>query len=515
MLQFGQLPYLTVLEIQRIKAGLRRYSFPLVPSDTSLAGLSRPSSGKFDLCGRLFMRLEIKFILVAASLALAYGCFFVLEPLGTGYSPSALASTDQQERYRTMKMFDNQGAFPVSMLFFNVDVVADGSDMLALYDEVAYTPRTRPDLSPPTLTNLTWAPPWSSFTEGFYFQLTKNETKSFRDLLGRHPIAGVPGICSGDGDPSVTFENYNRWPALLRLNSRRVRNTEEDASASTWNEFGDRTHLWNKTKHTYHPFEYADQFPIDQHVYIYKFYITEVSEDKNILRAVQSVSDALSASRFENVQACGPTFTQYEGLIGLEDIVMRAARVILIAQFVFSWVLLGFRLATAHLLSSAMILMEFWGLMTHFAKLNVFSVLAAVLVANLIPTFTSNTVVAFKGNLEMAPAQRLSVAMRVALPATFQGSLCILGAILPLTCSHTPLIVQYFAWPAVATIFLGLLHGSIFAPAILACVAQDEVQPVTSLEDFECLGLAIEVPKLQAGPNLLESAVNSGADKLK
>jgi len=515
LLQFGQLPYLTVLEATRIKSGLRRCSFPLNPSEASLEGLSRPSNNKFDLCGRFFMRLEMKITLVVASLALTYGCFFLLEHKGTGYSPSALASTDQLERHRTMEMFDNQGTFPVTLLFFNVNAESDGADMLKLYDEVAHTPRTRPDLSPPTLKNLTWTPPWSSTTEGFYFPVLDNQSVMIRDMLGNHPTAGLPGRCSGDGDPATSFENYNRWPALLRTPTNKLRQESlPNRKSGIWNEFGHRTHLWNRSESEFHPLRYDDQFPADQLVYFYRFYITDVSEDEDIIRAVQSVSDALSASRFEDVHACGPTFTQYQGLIGMERKVMFAARAGIIAQFIVSWMLLGFRLTAAHMLSSTMMLMELWGLMMYCEKFNVFSVLALVLVVSFTPVFNTNIAVAFKGNAEMAPAQRLGVAMRVALPATLQGSLCTLGAILPLLCSHTPLIVQYFALPSIVTVLLGLLHGCIISPAFLACVAKNEVQPVAPLEDSECVGVAIEVPTFQGGPNLLQSSANGQLDKL-
>jgi len=517
LLQCGQLPYLTVLEAQRIKAGLRRYSFPLNPSEASLGELSRPYSKKFDQCGRLFMRLEMKTTLVVASLALTYGCIFVLEPNGAGYSSSALASTDKLERHRTMKMFDNQGTFPVTLLFFNVNAETDGPDMLKLYDEVAHTPRTRPDLFPPTLNNLTWAPPWSSFTTGFYFSTLNDQTDQMRRSFGPRSTVGVPGICSSDGDPAASFENYNRWPALLRRDTHTIRRWSfgPEKQGAIWNEFGDRSHLWNTSQSDMHSVVYEKQFPTNQLVYFYRFYITDVLEDEDIIRAVQSVSDALSASRFDDVHACGPTFTQYQGLIGMERRVMMAAQATLVVQFILSWMLLGFRLTTAHMISSAMMLMELWGLMTYGRKINVFSVIAVVLVVNFTPVFNSNMAVAFKGNAEMEPAQRMGVAMRVALPATLQGSLCILGAILPLFWSRTPLIVQYFALPSVMAVLLGLLHGCIISPAFLACVAQNEVQPAVSLEVSECVGVAIEVPTLRAGPNLLQSAPHGKSDKSK
>lgn len=273
---------------------------------------------------------------------------------------------------------------------------------------------------------------------------------------------------------------------------------------------------------------------MDQSLHFYKFYITDAPEDEDIMRAVRAITSLLKLSRFDDgsgkfskehqkqgyrdvaeVTACGPTFTQYYGLVDMEDQAMAAFHMLVVAQFLSSCFVLGFRLAAAYMLSNIMLYMEIWGIVMSLVKLNVFSLIAIAMVTSLSPLFSSDLVVAFKENPDLPPEQRLGKALRGALPAMYRGSLCMLGALLPLLASPFPLIVQYFALPSIIAVLLGVLHGSVTSPALLALVAQNEVMPMRSLEDSECVGVAVEVPALQVGPNLLQSAAPGQFDKSK
>lgn len=415
-----------------------------------------------------------------------------------------------------MGMLDNQGTFPVSLLFFNVSVDDDAEDMLSLYHDVTDTPRTRPDVFPPDLKNLTWSPPWSSLSRQSMFSNTGGFYSFFLLPFGEDffPFGdwGVAGLCSSQEDPASSFEYYNKWPALLSkgyqlaLTGDVVEGAVDRMEVGT--DVGQRSHLWwNGTGEPRLQNSKIAQMPQDQQVFHYRFYIAEAVEDVDIMRAVQGVTDVLEASRFDNVFACGPTFTQYEGLKDLKSNLIFSAKWIVVFQFLVNWMLLGFRLAVPHTLSSTMMLMELWGLVMHFVKLNTFSAIVILMVGTVAPVFHCNLVVAFKGNAEMAQAQRLGAAMSVAVPATLQGSRCMMCLILPLLFSPSPLMVQYFAVPSIIVVCLGVIHGCIVAPAFLALVAQDKVTPLKALEDTECVGAAVEIAALHNRPNtLLESA---------
>lgn len=421
-----------------------------------------------------------------------------------------------------MGMLDNQGTFPVSLLFFNVSVDNDAEDMLRLYHDVTDTPRTRPDVFPPDLKNLTWSPPWSSLSKQSMFSSTGAFYTTFILPFGEDffPFGdwGVAGLCSSEEDPASSFEYYNKWPALLSKsyqdalvgggNDAGGLDQVSDDRMEKGSEVGRRSHLWwNGTGATRLPISKIAQRPHDQQVFHYRFYIAEAVEDVDIMRAVQGVTDVLEASRFDNVFACGPTFTQYEGIKDLKLNLITSAKWIVVFQFLVSYLLLGFRLAVAHTLSSTMMLMELWGLVMHLVKLNTFSAIVILMVGTVAPVFHCNLVVAFKGNAEIAQAQRLGAAMSVAVPATLQGSCCMMCLILPLLLSPSPLMVQYFAVPSIIVVCLGVIHGCIVAPAFLALVAQDKVTPLKALEDTECVGAAVEIAALHNRPNtLLESA---------
>lgn len=439
-----------------------------------------------------------------------------------------------------MGMFDNQGTFPVTLLFWNVNET-HAHEMLKLYEAVSNSPRTRPDLFPVDLKNLIWSPPyssqdWGNFVAQYPFDRENDHVRNFviaRDMI---TTLGVPGICSGDGDPAVGFEYFNRWPALFRqpyIDAMAVAPFEGRFSHLYNESLGDvrEGKIWRKLSDL--PLLFSERVPMDQSLYYLKFYITDASEDEDITRAIRAVSSILRASRFNDgslrhwqlrereeevigdVAACGPTYTQYKGLEDMEHVAMAAFQVVVVVGFIFSWMLLGFRLATAHMLSSLMLWMEIWGIVMSFVKLNVFSLVAIAFTTSLAPVFSSDLATAMKQNPELAPEQRLGSALRVALPAMCQGSLCMLGALLPLLASPFPLIVENFAVPSIITVLLGVLHGSIISPAFLALLAQNEIVPTKSFEDAECVGVAVEVPALQGGPNLLLSAASGQLDKSK
>jgi len=523
VLQFGQFPYLIVREAQRIKAGVREYSAPSKPSAEAVADLSRPcnQNKKFEQFGGFLMRLEVKLALVASSAAFTYCSYFLMEPKGTGYSLSDITSTENSERHRTMEMFDNQGAFPVSLLFFNASLESDGQAMQTLYEDVSSTVRTRPSPFGLNLKNLTWSPPFSDVDLQTYTDVTQSYSMQFVNMT----TMGVPGVCGGHGDPAVSFEYYNRWPALLRKGYHEASYTEcegEQCKRYHLRNFDDRkSHLWNRTfeepyivEHV-RPVRMDDRKPMDQDVLYYQFYMTGAVEDENIMRAVESVLDVLDVSSLKDVYACGPTFTQYAGLRDLRFKLITSGKAIVGFQFLLGWMLLGFRLATASVCSSTMMLMQIWGLVMSQVKLNVFSAVSMMMVGSLVPLFITNLSVCSRGNAELPPAQRLGVAMADSLPGTVQGSLCILCAFSALLLSPSPLMVQYFAVPSIITVLLGLVHGCIFAPALLALVAQNEAVPVKSMEDSGFVGNAVEVGALQRGPNLLESSVHVELDKSK
>jgi len=541
LLQIGQLPLLMVCEAQRIKAEVRqvrRKSFRY-ESEASLEGLVRTSTrrDKFDRLSQIFTQLEVKITVVAASLAFSYYCFVLLEPKGLGYSLSDFVSTNNLERHRTMGMFENQGTFPVSLLFVNVSVETDSQDMLELYREVTDTSRTCPDYLPLDIKNLTWKPPYTSQTHNSIFWQHPewdredhflNNIMTGADLL---PTLGVPGICSAEGDPSSSFEYHNRWPALFRAHVYdAVSMPSSDSRAShLYNESLGVDFYRTEASEEYRepgrrstsdePHYYDHRAPMDQLVYFYRFYIRDVSEDADIIRAVQRVSAVLNASKiaegntFGRVYACGPTFTQYQGLVDMESHMMYAGRIVVVTQFFLSWSFLGARLATVHILSSAMMLMELWGIMMFGVKLNVFSVVGFAFASTLALVFNSNLVVAFKEHPELTPEKRLAVALRVTLPAMLKGSLCLLGAILPLLLSPFPLLVETFAMPSIISVLLGVFHEIIVSPTLLAVVAQNEVTPIKSSDDSDCVGVAVSVPALQGGPNLLESFASGKLDK--
>jgi len=535
VLQFGQFPYLMVCEARRIKAGVRHHSFPFEPSTSSFTVLTRPStkSKKFEQFSGMLMRLEVKLTLTALSLAFAYGCFFVMEPKGTGYDLSVLASTENSDRHRTLGMFDNQGTFPVTLVFFNMSAETDGQTMLNVYNDVTNTPRTRPDIFPTNFKNRTWSPPWSSMTRTVYHDPFLVAGAPWE--LFAHSSYGIPGICSGDGDPAASFEYYNRWPALLRQGYAQATATGLISEGGVIeidhiSENGRTSHVWNKTGHTSDesietgasivPVFKDEVFPKDQHVFYQRFYMAEAAEDKEIMRAVRGVQEVLKNSNLNfdgmsKVYACGPTYTQYEGLQQVEWSMIQSGKFFVAFTFIVSWILLGFRLAAAHTLSSTMMLMEFWGIVLYNVKLNVFSVAAMLMAGSLAPVFTANIAVAFKGNPEIPPGQRLALAMGVALPVTLKGSLAMLVILLPLLWSPSPLIVQYFAVPSITIVLLGVLHGCVISPAFLALVAQNEVTSVEAFEESECVGVAIEVSALQGRPNLLESAAVGQLEKSK
>lgn len=361
---------------------------------------------------------------------------------------------------------------------------------------------------------LIWGQPWEMFAHSSY---------------------GIPGICSGDGDPAASFEYYNRWPALLQLGYSPATSTGPVFEGGVRlmdhdSENGRRSHLWNKTGHNNDgeidtgasivPVFKDELLPKDQHVFYHRFYMAEATEDKEIMRAVQGVQDVLKNSNLNfdgmsKVYACGPTYTQYEGLQEVEWSMIQSGKWFVAFTFMVSWILLGFRLAIAHTLSSTMMLMEFWGIVLYSLKLNVFSVAAMLMAGSLAPVFTATIAVAFKGNPEIPPGQRLALAMGVALPATLKGSLGMLVILLPLLWSPSPLIVQYFAVPSITIVLLGVLHGCVISPALLALVAQNEVRSVEAFEESECVGVAVEVSALQGRPNLLESAAVGQLEKSK
>jgi hypothetical protein len=547
MLQFGQFPYLMVCEAQRIKAGVRRKASPFKPTEATLEGLLRPSpqSHKIDRFSRVLVKLEVKLALVAASVALCYGCFFALERKGPGYSLSAFASKDDNDKRRTLGMFERQGTFPVTLMFTTYEGTVPADDVvpyiLELFDDISHTPRTRPDFFPAELKNLTWMPPyssqdWGSFVAQYPFDRENDHVRNAVIASDMIKTLGIPGICSGDGDPAVTYEYFNRWPALFRkpyLDSRCVAPFEGRFSHLYNESLGQRFpgKIWRDMADL--PLLYSQRVPMYQSLYYMKFYITGVTDDEDIMHAVRTVSAVLRASKFDDgslrhwqireredepkadVAVCGPTYTQYKGLEGMEDQLMFAFHFVFIVQFIFCWIFLGFRLAAAHMFSLIMLTLEIWGVSMFFVKLNVFSLAGMAMTMNLAPIFSSDLTVAVKENPELPPDERIKMAMRAALPPMWQGALCTLGTLLPLFGSPFPLIRQSFAVPALITVLLGTLHGSIISPAFLALLAQNELTPMKALEDSECVGVAVEVPALHGGPNLLQSAATDQLDKSK
>merc|ERR1712166_1003032 len=119
-----------------------------------------------------------------------------------------------------------------------------------------------------------------------------------------------------------------------------------------------------------------------------------------------------------------------------------------------------------------MMVMEMWGIMLFCMKLNVFSAAAIIMTTTLSPVFTVYMAVEFRINQHLPPKERLSAAMGVVFPTILQGS-------------------------------LGIFHGFVVSPVLLALVSQNETVPC-EVKESECVGSAIEIAILQGGPNLLE-----------
>lgn len=238
----------------------------------------------------------------------------------------------------------------------------------------------------------------------------------------------------------------------------------------------------------------------------YKFYMSNVVDDENVLHAVEKVRDSIRDSKFAGrAFACGPTFTQYEALLDLEAEVFSCLELYFWCSWVFAWIGMGFRIGSVQHLSTALMIMEVWGIMMYTVKLNVFSVCAFLLTSSLAPVFTTHVAVAFKANTHLPPAERLSVAMSVALPANLQGALCILCASLMIVMSQSHMLVQSFGETLVLVVLFGIYHGCFVTPLFLAVIAQNETVPCEAKQS-ECVGPAVERPVLQGGPNLLESS---------
>merc|ERR1712166_70753 len=149
-----------------------------------------------------------------------------------------------------------------------------------------------------------------------------------------------------------------------------------------------------------------------------------------------------------------------------------------------------------------MMVMEMWGIMLFCMKLNVFSAAAIIMTTTLSPVFTVYMAVEFRINQHLPPKERLSAAMGVVFPTILQGSLCILFASLPLLMSQGAML-QSFGLQLVVMVLLGIFHGFVVSPVLLALVSQNETVPC-EVKESECVGSAIEIAILQGGPNLLE-----------
>jgi len=237
-----------------------------------------------------------------------------------------------------------------------------------------------------------------------------------------------------------------------------------------------------------------------------KFFLSNVADDNKVMLAVNKVKDIIRDSNLAGKAfACGPTFVQYEGLMDMENNLVSSATVFFVVNWIMSWGGLGFRLGSAFHLSWVMMVVEMWGIMLFSVKLNVFSALAIMMTTILSPVFTIYLVVAFKANPHLPPDERLSAAMQVSSPAILQGSLGILCASLPLFMSQAAVLAQCFGLQIVILVLLGIFHGLVVSPVLLAVISQNETV-LSEVEKSECVGPAVEVAVLQGGPNLLESS---------
>lgn len=125
-------------------------------------------------------------------------------------------------------------------------------------------------------------------------------------------------------------------------------------------------------------------------------------------------------------------------------------------------------------ISSAMIVVEIWGVSFFFLKFSFFTSMPMLMAAGLSIEFTAHFVSIY-ARKDGTAQQRLNFAMQVAAPPTIMGGLTTLVAILPMALSPVPFLVKYFFAIFAIIILVGLVNSLIFLPAILAAVLGDRI----------------------------------------
>merc|ERR550532_1348198 len=120
---------------------------------------------------------------------------------------------------------------------------------------------------------------------------------------------------------------------------------------------------------------------------------------------------------------------------------------------------------------SMMIVMNTYAAMTQFLTFNIFTAAAVLASIGLSIEFTAHVTSCFVLT-PGTPEKRLATVMQETYPAIYQGSVSTSLSIAPLLFHNIPFVTLYLCLPFLVLTGIGILHGMVVLPSLLALSAR-------------------------------------------
>jgi len=450
-------PYCLKVEAQRIKK--RQADGVLWPCHQSVLRGDRDSSGPESCVETPALKCLTKRVAPGLAswtgglVALALGLSSIglsVYPIATqsvGYNPPELVPEQNPLRRSLELIFRDFNLFPCYLVFHGIDdtmdVAKEQAEMLKLYDAV-------------TSQKYTARGPFPHYLTMFYFHAAFTPAVNNTNMVPAP--ADVPAGMADFGlvRPDRFQTLFNEW--------RRVP-WEDPSSALGGGSFVLADLVFaNEFKYS------ADGGLFYSHVL---FFISGSSSDSHLIETIKSTRAIVEASPLKDkAYVYGDVFTYWATFIGLDKFLYNIIGISICVMFVSALLLLqSLTSAVIVAVMSMVIVMNMYATMNLFVEFNSFTVAAVLAGVGLSIEFTAHVTSSFV-LAPGTPEQRLVAVMQETYPAILQGSLSTTLSILPLVFHQIEFISLYLCIPFLILTAVGMFHGTVVLPGVLALSAR-------------------------------------------
>jgi len=203
------------------------------------------------------------------------------------------------------------------------------------------------------------------------------------------------------------------------------------------------------------------------------FLITGTKGNDDLIQLIKDTRVIVEASPLKGkAYVYGDVYTYWGTMIGLNEFLWKILGITVCVMFVSALLLLQSPMSALIVaMMSIMIVLNTYGAMTQLLTFNMFTCAAILASTGLSIEFTAHVTSCFVLT-PGTPEKRLATAMRETYPAIFQGSVSTSLSIAPLLFHNIPFVTLYFGVFFLVLTGIGMFHGMVVLPSLLALSAR-------------------------------------------